>query len=282
MYVRRRPTRTFVLAAALAATVLTGLAILVIFTNWKFDRELAVPPKPPAPPPPIAPAKVTAKQFAALPHSTTWTTVGKARPDPQPFAFSDGLVVHPRKATVVYAEPGGPAIAVLPAEQLDNPTWLPVVETRPGWMRVLLPSRPNRSTGWIHAADGQIKQSRSPYQVRIDLSDRRMAILKDGRETGSWKVGIGTRQTPTPVGRTFLLASLAPSGVDYSPVILPLGSHSEKLRTYDGGPGTIGLHGWPDSGVFGEAISHGCVRLPKPALDAATHLPLGTMILITE
>ncbi|MGW4643879.1 L,D-transpeptidase [Sphaerisporangium sp. NPDC004334] len=281
MYIRRRSTRTVVLIAAVVTTVLLSLAMLVIVTNWKFDRELAAPPAP-TPAKPIPPAKVTTAQLAALPRSTTWTTVSEAEPDSQPFAANDGLVVHPRAPKVVYAEPGGPAIAVLPTTQLDNPTWLPVVETRPGWMRVLLPSRPNGSTGWIHTGDGKTKESHSPYQVRIDLSDRRLAVFKDGQETGSWQVGIGTDKTPTPVGRTFLLAALSPSGVSYSPVILPLGSHSEKLKTYDGGPGTVGLHGWPDKSVFGQAVSHGCVRLPKPALDAVTHLPLGTMIIIND
>ncbi|MFC4536077.1 L,D-transpeptidase [Sphaerisporangium dianthi] len=282
MYVRRRSTRTFVIVAAVVATVLLGLAMLVIFTNWKFDRELATPPATPTPVKPIPPAKVTAKQFAALPRSTTWTTISKAGPDPEPYAANDGHVVHPRAPKVVYAEPGGPAIAVLPTTQLDKPTWLPVVETRPGWMRVLLPSRPNGSTGWIHTGDGKTTESHSPYEVRIDLSTRRLTVHEDGRETGSWRVAIGTKQTPTPVGRTFLLAALSPSGVDYSPVILPLGAHSEKLKTFDGGPGTVGLHGWPDKSVFGQAISHGCVRLPKAALDAVTHLPPGTMIIITD
>ncbi|WP_248958022.1 L,D-transpeptidase [Sphaerisporangium perillae] len=280
MYVRRRSTRTTVIIAAVAATVLVGLATLVLFTNWKFDRELATPPAPSAKP--VAPVQLTAKQLAALPRSTTWTTIRKAQRDPQPFAANDGLVVHPQAAKVVYADPGGAPIAVVPATQLDAPTWLPVVEARPDWMRVLLPSRPNGSTGWIHTGDGKTKQTRSPYQVRIDLSSRRLTVLKDGQETGSWPVGIGTKETPTPVGRTFLLASLSPSGVDYSPVILPLGAHSEKLQTFEGGPGTIGLHGWPDKSIFGQAVSHGCVRLPKDGLDAVSHLPLGTLIIISE
>jgi lipoprotein-anchoring transpeptidase ErfK/SrfK len=94
-------------------------------------------------------------------------------------------------------------------------------------------------------------------------------------------VAIGAPDTPTPTGRTFLLASLAPPEVTYSPLILPLGAHSDVLQTYEGGPGTIGLHGWPDSSVFGKALSHGCIRLPKQALTTLSHLPLGTLILIT-
>lgn len=284
MHVRRRPARSTLTVAALVAAALAGLALIVFFTNRKVDRELAKPPVPaPAPPvKPVAPVKLTAKQLAALPRTTTWTRISKAQPDPQPFAPNDGLALHPKTPKVVYSEPGGPAIAVVPTTQLDNPTWLPVVETRPEWARVLLPSRPNRSTGWIHTGDGKIKKMRSPYQVRIDLTARRLTLLKDGKQTGSWPVAIGTKQTPTPAGRTFLLASLAPPEVTYSPIVLPLGMHSEKLQTFDGGPGTVGLHGWPDSSVFGQAVSHGCVRLPRQALTALTRIPLGTLIIITK
>ncbi|GAA3838790.1 hypothetical protein GCM10022226_71300 [Sphaerisporangium flaviroseum] len=279
MYVRRRSTRTTVTIVAVVAAALAGLALIVIFTNRKVDRELA---KPAPPAPPVEPVKVTAKELAGLPRSTTWTKIHKAERDPQPFAANDGLVVHPKVSKVVFSQPGGPPIAVVPTHQLDNPTWLPVIETRPEWMRVLLPSKPNGSTGWIHTGDGKTKQTYSPYQVRINLTARRLTLLKGGQETGSWPVGIGTKETPTPVGRTFLLAALSPPEVTYSPVILPLGTHSEKLETYDGGPGTVGLHGWPDKSVFGKAVSHGCVRLPKEGLDAVSHLPLGTMIIITN
>ncbi|MEV6985075.1 L,D-transpeptidase [Sphaerisporangium sp. NPDC051017] len=280
MSVRRRSARATVVLIAAVTAALAGLALLVVLTNRKVDRELAKPAAPPAPP--VAPVKLTAKQRAALPHSTTWTKIPKAQPDPQPFAAGDGLLVHPEKSKIVYAEPGGPAIGVLPTTQLDDPTWLPVIESRPKWVRVLLPSRPNGSTGWIHTGDGKTKQTRSPYQVHVNLTSRRLTLLKDGQETGSWPVAIGTKETPTPVGRTFLLASLSPSDVDYSPVILPLGMHSEKLETYDGGPGTIGIHGWPDKGVFGKAVSHGCVRLPQAGLDAIAKIPLGSLIVITK
>ncbi|MCW2876366.1 MAG: hypothetical protein JWQ95_466 [Sphaerisporangium sp.] len=280
MYVRRRSARTTITIIAVVTAALAGLLVIVILTNRKVDRELAKPPAPPAAP--VAPVKVTSKQLAALPRTTTWTKVAKARLDPQPFAASDGLMLHPETSKVVYAEPGGPPIAVVPTTQLDDPTWLPVIEARPEWMRVLLPSRPNGSTGWIHTGDGKTKQTYSPYQVRINLTERRLTLLKAGQETGSWPVAIGTKETPTPIGRTFLLASLSPPEITYSPVILPLGTHSEKLETFDGGPGTVGLHGWPDKDGFGKAVSHGCVRLPKDGLDAVSHIPLGSLIIITQ
>jgi lipoprotein-anchoring transpeptidase ErfK/SrfK len=84
------------------------------------------------------------------------------------------------------------------------------------------------------------------------------------------------------MGRTFLLASLAPVQPSYSPLILPLGTHSASLDTFGGGPGTVALHGWPDSSVFGRGISHGCVRVPAAALGVLSRVPLGTPVMIVS
>jgi len=94
-------------------------------------------------------------------------------------------------------------------------------------------------------------------------------------------VAEGAPGTPTPAGRTFILASLIPKPVTYSPLILPLGTHSDTLTTFGGGPGTVGLHGWPDPSVFGHAVSHGCVRIPPAALRALSMVPLGSPVMIT-
>jgi lipoprotein-anchoring transpeptidase ErfK/SrfK len=95
-------------------------------------------------------------------------------------------------------------------------------------------------------------------------------------------VAVGAAGTPTPAGRTFLLALLAPPRPAYSPLILPLGLHSNALSTFGGGPGTVGLHGWPNPSVFGHAVSNGCVRVPAAALHLLSGIPLGTLVLITR
>lgn len=94
-------------------------------------------------------------------------------------------------------------------------------------------------------------------------------------------MAVGAPGTPTPAGRTFLLASLASVHPTYSPLILPLGTHSDTPTAF-GGPGTVGLHGWPDPAVFGRTISHGCVRVPAVALRVLARVPLGGAVMITS
>jgi lipoprotein-anchoring transpeptidase ErfK/SrfK len=242
------------------------------------------PPHAAATPVPVTmpPREVTAAQMARLPMATTNGTTPAAPRDPAPFAAETGVVLHPEAARVVYARPGGPPAAVLPAKELGCSTWVPVVQSQPGWDRVLLPTRPNRSTGWIHLSGGGLRTARTAYQVEVSLSTYRLTILDAGHSLGTWTVADGAASTPTPAGRTFLLASLAPQHPTYSPLILPLGTHSNTLTTYGGGPGTVGLHGWPDPAVFGHAASHGCIRVPAAALRALSRIPLGSPVMITS
>ena len=233
----------------------------------------------------ILPVSVSARDLAKLPQATTFASIPAAPPDLAPFAATSGLVLHPLSPQVLYAAPGKRPIAVLPVTQLGGPTWVPMAQTAQGWAQVLLPSRPNRATGWIYtggSSGSRLEIRSSAYVIRIQLGARKLSVDRGSQSLGTWTVAVGTSRTPTPTGRTFLLASLAPPHPTYSPLILPLGSHSNEFSTFGGGPGTIGLHGWPDQSVFGHAISNGCVRVPADALRALSGIPLGSLALITQ
>jgi L,D-transpeptidase-like protein len=245
-------------------------------------QATGAPPQASAQPSPVRAMRFSAAQTARLPMATTYGTTPAAPQDPAPFARETGIVIHPATTRVIYARPGGPAVAVLPATELGSPTWVPVVQSKPGWDRILLPTRPNRSTGWIRVGGGGLKTAYTPYQIDINLATYRLTILDAGRSLGTWTVADGAPGTPTPAGRTFLLASLVPPHPTYSPLILPLGTHSDTLTTFGGGPGTVALHGWPDPAVFGHAVSHGCVRVPAAALRALSRIPLGSPVMITS
>lgn len=231
------------------------------------------------------PVPVTAAELAKLPRATTYASIPAAPTDPDPFAATSGLVVRPLTPQIVYAAPGKAPVAVLPSTELGGPTWVPIVQTSEGWERVLLPSKPNRASGWIYtgATNGSHLDTRiTGYLIRVETRARKISVFKNGRSLGTWTVAVGAPATPTPTGRTFLLASLAPAHPTYSPLILPLGFHSNTLDSFGGGPGTVGVHGWPNPSVFGQAVSHGCVRVPAAALHVLAVIPLGSLVLITQ
>jgi lipoprotein-anchoring transpeptidase ErfK/SrfK len=145
----------------------------------------------------------------------------------------------------------------------------------------LLPSRPNRTVGWLHnGGNGDLVRAVNKYRVDVDLASFRMTVVDGDKPVGEWTVGIGKPAAPTPTGRTFIMASIQETVARYSPVILPLGTHSETHETYGGGPGTVAFHGWPDQSPFGKAGSDGCIRVPPDALNVLTTLPLGTVVVV--
>jgi lipoprotein-anchoring transpeptidase ErfK/SrfK len=217
--------------------------------------------------------------LATLVASTTGTRLPRAPQDTDPTEVTDGRVVHPRRTLPVYAAPGRRPFGKITPRQMSD-TWLPVVDRHGAWSKVLLPSRPNGSTGWLRTA--QLEQRRTPYVVRVHVGSRRLELLREGDPVGSWSIAVGAPETPTPVGRTFVLGSIVDANQSYSPLILPLGAHSDTLDTYGGGPGTVALHGWPDASVFGSAVSHGCVRVPADALEQLRQVPLGTLVIVDQ
>ncbi|GAA3261648.1 L,D-transpeptidase [Dactylosporangium siamense] len=240
----------------------------------------ATPTQPTTAPPsasqyPAVPA-IPAAILRGLPEATTETTVPLAPLDTAVQAPTDGVVVHNRTTTTLFDRPGGQPIARLPISQAGSPTWLPVIDEQPGWWRVLLPSRPNHGTGWLDAT--AVDVARTPYQIRVSVHATRLQLLRDGVLVGQWTVAAGARATPTPTGRTFLLASVVDDSQRMSPLILPLGTHSTTLTTYKGGPATTAIHGWPSNDVFGKHVSNGCVRVPADALRALAQVPLGTVV----
>lgn len=220
---------------------------------------------------------VSAARLAALPRSTTFTTV-RGLPS-STGATSDGNVVRIGSTQAGFDAPGGTPVVAIPATQLGLDTWLPIVDRRSGWFQVRLPSRPNGSLAWIPAAG--MRTAQTDWRVRISLAAGRMTVTKGTTQMGEWVVGHGKDATPTPVGQTFLLAGFVDPTENFSPVIYALGAHSDSLDTFGGGPGTVAVHGWPTAAGRLGKISHGCVRVPAAALSIFAKLPTGTPVDIT-
>jgi hypothetical protein len=214
-----------------------------------------------------------------LPASTTYTELAGAPADPDQTGTTNGLVVHPVRETPVRDAPDGRPIARMETTQFGD-TWLPVIAEQPGWVQVLLPSKPAGSTGWMRADD--VERAITPYVIKVHLGAKKLELVREGKVVDSWSAGVGLPETPTPTGRTFLLGAFADEKQAHSPVILPLGTHSPTLDTFGGGPGTVAIHTWPDASVFGTAVSNGCIRVPQDALQQLAEVPLGTLVIIDE
>jgi hypothetical protein len=162
--------------------------------------------------------------------------------------------------------------------------WLPIVRTRRDaqgteWLNVRLPVRPNGSTGWIRAADVQLR--RVPDRIVIDLSERRLWHYESHRLDESLPVAIGTPSTPTTTGHFFVWARVryADAGGPYGVFALGLSGFSNVITDWVGG-GRLAIHGTDDPADRGLAVSHGCVRVLNHQIRRLNDVPLGTPVLI--
>jgi lipoprotein-anchoring transpeptidase ErfK/SrfK len=137
------------------------------------------------------------------------------------------------------------------------------------WVQVRLPGRPNGHTGWIRT--WQTRRASTEWHIRVDVSNRRVTVFRDGRVERRFSAVVGNSWTPTPRGHFFVEESVAVSSQDHGgPFALATSARSNVLQEFDGGPGQIGLHGTNGlSGALGTAASHGCIRV---STDAVTWL----------
>ncbi|GAB4006497.1 L,D-transpeptidase [Nocardioides ultimimeridianus] len=260
-----RARSSWPIALVITLLLCTGLIVAIRSMNKTDD-----------PAPAAAPIKVNLKR---LPKIDTAARVPAAPRDRSQNLAPDGTVVHPRHLTALYTAPDGRPFAKIGPHQFGD-TWLPVVAEAGDWVQVLLPSRPDGSTGWMQ--DRRLDHAKTSYQIQVHLASRQLQLFDGTTLVGSWSVAIGASGTPTPTGRTFLLGQVVDDGQSYTPIILPLGTHSQTLDSFGGGPGTVAIHGWNDPSVFGQAVSHGCIRVPSDALERLSTIPLGTAVLITN
>jgi lipoprotein-anchoring transpeptidase ErfK/SrfK len=148
-----------------------------------------------------------------------------------------------------------------------------------GWVRVLLPVRPNGSSGWVREPNVAIHEVN--YSVRVEMHSHQITVFDRGAVLYRGPVAVGKATTPTPTGRYYvrvLIKAPNPRTV-YGPYAYGLSSHSDALSSFDGGDAEIGLHGNDDASVLGHDITHGCIRMDNDEITKlAALLPLGTPV----
>jgi hypothetical protein len=153
-------------------------------------------------------------------------------------------------------------------------------ETGREWYEVRVPMRPKERVGWVDAAAFGIAHLVTTRLV-VDRRHLRATLYRAGTEIWASPVGIGKASTPTPPGQYWIrerLRSTNPSGT-YGPWAFGTSAYS-RLSDWPGG-GVIGIHGTDQPDLIPGRPSHGCIRLPNPAIRRLARLmPVGTPVLI--
>ena len=166
--------------------------------------------------------------------------------------------------------------------EYKQPRTLLAVNTQPGWYQALLPMRPNSTTGWIRAAD--VIPGESNFEIRISVSRHYLALLDHGEVVLEAQVAVGKPETPTPLGKFYVTDPVdltsRPNGA-YGVFALGLSAYSEVLKTFNGGPGQIAVHGNGQPDTIGKDVSNGCIRVVNDQILTIAHaVPLGTPVSI--
>ena len=185
-------------------------------------------------------------------------------------------------------EAGAPQTELLPARGpiTGEPTTVPVIGALTGsdgvqWLRVMLPGRPNGSTGWI--AQQGTRRLVTSWHLVVALAERRVQVYSVGHLVRAFQAVVGKPSTPTPTGEFFVEETLQmSSGEPGGPFALALSARSDVLQEFEGGPGQIAIHGLDNlGGTLGAAESHGCIRLATASIDwLATRIGPGTPVTI--
>jgi L,D-transpeptidase-like protein len=148
------------------------------------------------------------------------------------------------------------------------------------WYRALLPLRPNGTHGFLRADDLELRTT--SYRLDLNRSAFRLRLFDGCELLKSFRVGIGTGETPTPVGRFYINTLLKPPdpGTVYGAYAYGLSAYSPVLTYWKDG-GFIGLHGTNEPSSIGHRSSHGCIRMLNGDIEKLVKiLPLGTPITI--
>jgi lipoprotein-anchoring transpeptidase ErfK/SrfK len=196
---------------------------------------------------------------------------------PTPALAAPGRGARETTIPTVASWDGGPvALLVLGARVLPGATT---------WLRVLLPQRPNGSSAWINS--NLVRLTRTPWRIDVSTEQRTVMLLHRGTVVNSWPAVVGKPSTPTPRGLFSVYMRVPqPSPNDFVGTwALMLTAFSDVLRSFDGGPGEVAIHGRGGASLLdplGSARSHGCIRIDNSDVDIlARDAAEGTPVRIT-
>ena len=145
----------------------------------------------------------------------------------------------------------------------------PRVADRRCWLQVRLPWRPNTAAGWVNAKNVVLASTR--WRIQVSTAQRTLTLFSSGKAVRILSVVVGKPSTPTPVGLFAIVWAIPWHPTDFlGSWVLELTAHSDVLQQFDGGDGTVGIHGRGGTSLLdplGSARSHGCIRLANDSID---------------
>ncbi|RAS59439.1 hypothetical protein C8D87_11451 [Lentzea atacamensis] len=232
----------------------------------------------------ITPRTPTDQELSQLPKAVVGTVLPAAPADPEPGVTPGMTVLHPTRDVAVYAEPGGCAVAVLPALQMLTPSWVPVIDRTPGWVLVMLPVRPHpggaATVGWIHLTP-DVELAERDHRIDIDTTNGRVSVLAELAHAATTSSTLGTvAPASSTVQARGQRSFVAVSGhTEFASWLLRLWLlRVDASRVCTESWTAVSVPGLPGTSPLGKLDHDGCVPTPSSLHAALSQIPAGTVV----
>lgn len=150
-----------------------------------------------------------------------------------------------------------------------------------GFLEVFLPVRPNGSTGFVKV--NEVNQNPHNFHIEVRLSQFNLKVFNGSNVILDVPIAVAGNNTPTPGGLYYTTELLKPPNGNgpYGTYAYGLSGFSDVYKTFNGGPGQLGIHGTNTPSSIGKAVSNGCIRMRNEDIEKlAPVLPLGVPVQI--
>jgi lipoprotein-anchoring transpeptidase ErfK/SrfK len=111
-------------------------------------------------------------------------------------------------------------------------------------------------------AQGTVSSARISRQIIVSLTDRKLAVLEDGKILRIFPVSVGTAISPSPEGEFEIVSRVANPTYYHPGTVIPAGNDNPIGPRWIGlNQKGYGIHGTNQPRSVGHAASHGCIRL---------------------
>jgi lipoprotein-anchoring transpeptidase ErfK/SrfK len=281
--------------AAAGAALLTVIAVSACAPGTPAATTAPTVARTPAAAGPALPPGLAPSAIAALPAAVYDAVIPGLLAAPSEPHFTHVSTVA-SDAPVYGADLTTPVARITATDFLGDPTVVVSVATKGDWSMVLTASRqvlpsqagdgvaaPAQTAAWVPTSALR-RFGALPHRIVVSVSAQTLTITDaKGNAEQTFRVGVGTAETPTPTGATGYLQAryLDPAQGQSTHRIQLTSLHATAMDEPYGGTdgGLIGLH-YQD--VASGAVSHGCIRLDADAIAAVDTLPLGTPITVVD
>ena len=98
------------------------------------------------------------------------------------------------------------------------------------------------------------------YSIIVDLSERQLYLLQDGKFIKAYLIGVGKLFTPTPTGNYYVVSKVPNPGGPFGAMWMGLSQPH------------YGIHGTNNPNSVGQQVSHGCIRMYNAEVLQLAHL----------